>query len=116
MAQQVGRGAAPAAQETEATPGGMSGGASGIAAADSSQNGTGVSQGTKAGQDDEAGQGIGGDHGTLAGRGDTAGQGAKARKDKQDKQDKQGKPGRVRGWLRRNPQGAITVTQAQAPN
>jgi hypothetical protein len=46
----------------------------------------------------------------LAGRGDTAGQGARAR------EDKQGKPGRVRGWLRRNPQGAITVTQAQAPN
>src|SRR5215475_3129249 len=86
MAQQVGRGAAPAAQETEATPGGMSGGASGITGADPSQNGTRVSPGSGADR------------------------GAEAREDKQDK------PGRVRGWLRRNPQGAVTVTQTQAPN
>ena len=49
-------------------------------------------------------------NGTKAGRAD-AGQGAEAG----------GRPGdikasRVRGWLRRNPQRAITVTQTQAPN
>ena len=96
MAQQVGRGAAPAAQETEATPGGMSGGASGITGADPSQNGTRVSPGSGAGREAEA-------------REDKPGE-DKPREDKQDK------PGRVRGWLRRNPQGAVTVTQTQAPN
>jgi serine phosphatase RsbU (regulator of sigma subunit) len=49
-------------------------------------------------------------NGTKAARAD-AGQGAEA----------EGRPGdikasRVRGWLRRNPQRAITVTQTQAPN
>ena len=49
-------------------------------------------------------------NGTKAGRAD-AGQGAEA----------EGRPGdikasRVRGWLRRDPQRAITVTQTQAPN
>ena len=43
MAQQVGRGAAPVAQETETTPGG----ASGITEADPSQNGTRVGQGAR---------------------------------------------------------------------
>jgi hypothetical protein len=70
MAQQVGRGAAPAAQETEALPGG----ASGMTQADPSQNGTRVS---------------------LAG---------------------EDRPGRVRGWLRRHPQGAVRVTETRAPN
>lgn len=99
MAQQVGRGAAPAAQETEATPGGMSGGASGITGADPSQSGTRVSPGTGAGRGAEAREDTP--------REDTPGE---------DKQDRQDKPGRVRGWLRRNPQGAVTVTPTQAPN
>ena len=50
-------------------------------------------------------------NGTKAGRGAEAGGGAEA----------QGRPGditasRVRGWLRRNPQRAMTVTETQAPN
>ena len=89
MAQQVGSGAATAASETKATPGG----ASGMTEADPRQNGT------KAGRGAEAGGG------TAAG-GDAAAE---------------GRPGgiqasRVRGWLRRNPQRAITVTESQAPN
>ena len=56
MAQQVGSGAAPAASQTEATPGG----ASGMTEADPRQNGAkasqNVDQGTRAGQGDEASQ------------------------------------------------------------
>jgi serine phosphatase RsbU (regulator of sigma subunit) len=89
MAQQVGSGAATAASETEPAPGG----ASGMTEADPRQNGT------KAGR------------GAMAGGGAEAGGGAAA----------QGRPGdvkasRVRGWLRRNPQRALTVTESQAPN
>ena len=95
MAQQVGSGAATAASETEPAPGG----ASGMTEADPRQNGT------KAGRGAEAGGG------TAAGRGAAAGGDAAA----------EGRPGgiqasRVRGWLRRNPQRAITVTESQAPN
>ena len=95
MAQQVGSGAATAASETEPAPGG----ASGMTEADPRQNGT------KAGRGAEAGGG------TAAGGGAAAGGDAAA----------EGRPGgiqasRVRGWLRRNPQRAITVTESQAPN
>ena len=95
MAQQVGSGAATAASETEPAPGG----ASGMTGADPRQNGT------KAGRGAEAGGG------TAAGGGAAAGGDAAA----------EGRPGgiqasRVRGWLRRNPQRAITVTESQAPN
>ena len=95
MAQQVGSGAATAASETEPAPGG----ASGITEADPRQNGT------------KAGRGAGAGGGTEARGGAAAGGGAAA----------EGRPGRiqasrVRGWLRRNPQRAITVTQTQAPN
>src|SRR5258708_39014064 len=98
MAQQVGSGAAPAASQTEATPGG----ASGMTEADPRQNGAKASQkvdqGTRAGQGDKASQG--------ASQGDNASQGQRS----------DIKAGRVRGWLRRNPQGAVTVTETQAPN
>jgi serine phosphatase RsbU (regulator of sigma subunit) len=95
MAQQVGSGAATAASETEPAPGG----ASGITKADPRQNGT------------KAGRGAGAGGGTEARGGAAAGGGAAA----------EGRPGRiqasrVRGWLRRNPQRAITVTESQAPN
>jgi len=95
MAQQVGSGAATAASETEPAPGG----ASGITEADPRQNGT------------KAGRGAGAGGGTEARGGAAAGGGAAA----------EGRPGRiqasrVRGWLRRNPQRAITVTESQAPN
>jgi len=95
MAQQVGSGAATAASETEPAPGG----ASGITEADPRQNGT------------KAGRGAGAGGGTQARGGAAAGGGAAA----------EGRPGRiqasrVRGWLRRNPQRAITVTESQAPN
>ena len=95
MAQQVGSGAATAASETEPAPGG----ASGITEADPRQNGT------------EAGRGAGAGGGTEARGGAAAGGGAAA----------EGRPGRiqasrVRGWLRRNPERAITVTESQAPN
>jgi len=95
MAQQVGSGAATAASETEPAPGG----ASGITEADPRQNGT------------KAGRGAGAGGGTAARGGAAAGGGAAA----------EGRPGRiqasrVRGWLRRNPQRAITVTESQAPN
>ena len=95
MAQQVGSGAATAASETEPAPGG----ASGITEADPRQNGT------------KAGRGAGAGGGTQARAGAAAGGGAAA----------EGRPGRiqasrVRGWLRRNPQRAITVTESQAPN
>ena len=95
MAQQVGSGAATAASETEPAPGG----ASGITEADPRQNGT------------KAGRGAGAGGGTQARGGAAAGGGAAA----------EGRPGRiqasrVRGWLRRNPERAITVTESQAPN
>jgi serine phosphatase RsbU (regulator of sigma subunit) len=95
MAQQVGSGAATAASETEPAPGG----ASGMTEADPRQNGTKAGRGTEAGG------------GTAAGGGAAAGGDAAA----------EGRPGgiqasRVRGWLRRNPQRAITVTESQAPN
>lgn len=95
MAQQVGSGAATAASETEPAPGG----ASGITEADPRQNGT------------KAGRGAGAGGGTAARGGAAAGGGAAA----------EGRPGRiqasrVRGWLRRNPERAITVTESQAPN
>ena len=95
MAQQVGSGAATAASETEPAPGG----ASGITEADPRQNGT------------KAGRGAGAGGGTEARGGAAAGGGAAA----------EGRPGgiqasRVRGWLRRNPERAITVTESQAPN
>ena len=95
MAQQVGSGAATAASETEPAPGG----ASGITEADPRQNGT------------KAGRGAGAGGGTQARGGAAAGGGAAA----------EGRPGRiqasrVRGWLRRTPQRAITVTESQAPN
>ena len=95
MAQQVGSGAATAASETEPAPGG----ASGITEADPRQNGT------------KAGRGAGAGGGTQARGGAAAGGGAAA----------EGRPGRiqasrVRGWLRRNPQRALTVTETQAPN
>ena len=100
MAQQVGSGAATAASETEPAPGG----ASGMTEADPRQNGT------KAGRGAEAGGGPR-PAGTAAGGGAAAGGDAAA----------EGRPGgiqasRVRGWLRRNPQRAITVTESQAPN
>jgi serine phosphatase RsbU (regulator of sigma subunit) len=104
MAQQVGRGAAAtAAQETETTPGG----ASGITEADPSQNGTRIGQGAEAGQGAKAGQGTRASRGARAGQLAKAGQGDNAGDDR---------AGRVRGWLRRNPQGAITITEPQAPN
>ena len=95
MAQQVGSGAATAASETEPAPGG----ASGITEADPRQNGT------------KAGRGAGAGGGTQARGGAAAGGGAAA----------EGRPGRiqasrVRGWLRRNPERAITITESQAPN
>ena len=95
MAQQVGSGAATAASETEPAPGG----ASGITEADPRQNGA------------KAGRGAGAGGGTAARGGAAAGGGAAA----------EGRPGRiqasrVRGWLRRNPERAITVTESQAPN
>jgi len=95
MAQQVGSGAATAASETEPAPGG----ASGITEADPRQNGA------------KAGRGAGAGGGTEARGGAAAGGGAAA----------EGRPGRiqasrVRGWLRRNPERAITVTESQAPN
>jgi len=95
MAQQVGSGAATAASETEPAPGG----ASGITEADPRQNGT------------KAGRGAGAGGGTEARGGAAAGGGAAA----------EGRPGRiqasrVRGWLRRNPERAITITESQAPN
>ena len=95
MAQQVGSGAATAASETEPAPGG----ASGITEADPRQNGT------------KAGRGAGAGGGTAARGGAAAGGGAAA----------EGRPGRiqasrVRGWLRRNPERAITITESQAPN
>ena len=64
MAQQVGSGAAPAASETEATPGG----ASGVTEADPRQNGTTAGQGTTVSQ------------GTTAGQGTTVSQADKAKK------------------------------------
>src|SRR6266702_2606942 len=86
MAQQVGSGAAPAASETKATPGG----ASAMTEADPRV------YGTKPGPDDKASRGVK--------VGDEAG----------------GRPGdaasRVRGWLRRSPQGAVTVTDTHAPS
>jgi len=95
MAQQVGSGAATAASETEPAPGG----ASGITEADPRQNGA------------KAGRGAGAGGGTEARGGAAAGGGAAA----------EGRPGRiqasrVRGWLRRNPERAITITESQAPN
>ena len=95
MAQQVGSGAATAASETEPAPGG----ASGTAEADPRPYGT------------KAGRGAGAGGGTEARGGAAAGGGAAA----------EGRPGRiqasrVRGWLRRTPQRAITVTESQAPN
>ena len=95
MAQQVGSGAATAASETEPAPGG----ASGITEADPRQNGA------------KAGRGAGAGGGTAARGGAAAGGGAAA----------EGRPGgiqasRVRGWLRRNPERAITITESQAPN
>jgi len=91
MAQQVGSGAATAASETEPAPG--------ITEADPRQNGT------------KAGRGAGAGGGTQARGGAAAGGGAAA----------EGRPGRiqasrVRGWLRRNPERAITITESQAPN
>jgi hypothetical protein len=83
MAQQVGSGAAPAASETKATPGG----ASGMTEADPRQNGT------------------------KPGPGDTASRDVIA-----DGQPGDVKASRVRGWLRRNPQGAVTVTDTHAPS
>ena len=70
MAQQVGRGAATAAQETETTPGG----ASGITEADPSQNGTRIGQGAEAARC-QAGQGAKAGQGTRASRGTRASQG-----------------------------------------
>ena len=101
MAQQVGSGAATAASETEPAPGG----ASGMTEADPRQNGT------KAGRGAEAGGGTAAGGGAAAGAAAAAGGDAAA----------EGRPGgiqasRVRGWLRRNPQRAITVTESQAPN
>jgi len=95
MAQQVGSGAATAASETEPAPGG----ASGMTEADPRQNGT------RAGRGAEHGGGAAADEGAAASGGAAA----------------EGRPGgiqatRVRGWLRRNPQRAITVTESQAPN
>ena len=95
MAQQVGSGAATAASQTEPAPGG----ASGITEADPRQNGT------------KAGRGAGAGGGTEARGGAATGGGAAA----------EGRPGRiqasrVRGWLRRNPERAITITESQAPN
>ncbi len=83
MAQQVGSGAAPAASETKATPGG----ASGMTEADPRQNGT------KPRPADKASRGVmaGGQSGDV-------------------------KASRVRGWLRRNPQDAVTVTDTHAPS
>ena len=89
MAQQVGSGAATAASETEPAPGG----ASGITEADPRQNGT------------KAGRGAGAGGGTQA-RGGAAAEGRPGRI----------QASRVRGWLRRNPERAITVTESQAPN
>jgi serine phosphatase RsbU (regulator of sigma subunit) len=73
--------------------------------ADPRQNGTKAGRGAEAGGEPEAGGGA------DAGEGAAAGGGAAA----------QGRPGdikasRVRGWLRRNPQRAMTVTETQAPN
>ena len=95
MAQQVGSGAATAASKTEPAPGG----ASGMTEADPRQNGT------RAGRGAEHGGGAAADEGAAASGGAAA----------------EGRPGgiqatRVRGWLRRNPQRAITVTESQAPN
>jgi serine phosphatase RsbU (regulator of sigma subunit) len=73
--------------------------------ADPRQNGTKAGRGAEAGGEPEAGGGA------DAGEGAAADEGAAA----------QGRPGdikasRVRGWLRRNPQRAMTVTETQAPN
>jgi hypothetical protein len=87
MAQQVGSGAAPAASETKATPGG----ASGMTEADPRQNGTKPGPGDKASRGVMAGDEAGGQPGDV-------------------------KASRVRGWLRRNPQGAVTVTDTHAPS
>jgi len=65
------------------------GGASGMIEADPRRNGTKAGHGAEVGGGAEAGGG--------AGLGDI-------------------KASRVRGWLRRNPQRAITVTESQAPN
>jgi serine phosphatase RsbU (regulator of sigma subunit) len=67
--------------------------------------------GTKAGRGAEAGGGAEAGRGAEAGEAAAAGGSAAA----------QGRPGdikasRVRGWLRRNPQRAMTVTETQAPN
>jgi GAF domain len=95
MAQQVGSGAAPAASQTEATPGG----ASGMTEADPRQSRA------KAG------------HGNKAGHGDKAGDGDKARPaDKADGQPSDIKASRVRGWLRRNPPVATVSTAPPAPS
>jgi serine phosphatase RsbU (regulator of sigma subunit) len=90
MAQQVGRGAAPAAQQTEAAPGG----ASGMTEADPSQNGTRAGRGGKGGRGGKAGRATG------AGE-DRAGE---------------DRAGRVRGWLRRNPPAATVTTTPRAPS
>src|SRR5690554_4269445 len=79
MAQQGGSGAAPAASQTKATPGG----ASGMNEADPRQNGT------KPGPGDKASRGV------MAGGQPGGGQPGDV------------KASRVRGWLRRNPQGAF---------
>ena len=108
MAQQVGSGAAPAASQTEATPGG----AFGMTEADPRQNGAkasqNVDQGTRAGQGDEASQG--------AGQGDEASQGASQGDEASQGQRSDIKAGRVRGWLRRNPPAATVTTTPQAPS
>ena len=90
MAQQVGSGAAPAAGETEATPGG----ASGMTEADPRQNHVKAGPGAEPVHGDDAnGQ-----------RGDVNGQRGDV------------KASRVRGWLRRNPQSAVTVADTRAPS
>src|SRR5690348_4034055 len=89
MAQQVGSGAAPAASETKATPGGASGMTE--TEADPRQNGTKPGPGDKPSRGVPAAAEAGGRPGD-------------------------GKASRVRGWLRRNPQRAVTVTDTHAPS
>ena len=101
MAQQVGSGAAPAASETEAAPGG----ASGMTEADARLNGAKASQ--------KAGHGVG--QGARASQGDKA-PGASQGDEASQGQRSDIKAGRVRGWLRRNPPAATVTTAPQAPS